>query len=292
MPTQWVVLLEAAPDAGHGPIDGDDLRRLRQALCGSYGGFLLCRDRYALHVAATAASALEALAIVIARWSEAVRQLQLPAWELLRTEVCTRKEFEREFERADGAEIGFQAPERDGAPKEHDEIGRQLLHRAFSDPLTDLLDRQALAIGLETALAARCGCGPIAMVCLDLNDIQRLNAVFAPTTGDQILVAVAQRLAGTLRPRDLFARTGCHEYGVVLDESTEEAAVAVARRMLDTIRVPMVVSGQEIILAPSAGVAMSRPGDTAELVIANAGAALDAARATSARGPALFRSEP
>ena len=55
---------------------------------------------------------------------------------------------------------------------------------------------------------------------------------------------------------------------------------------------PVVVPGEEIILAASAGVAMSRPGDTAELVIANAGAALDAAKATSARGPALFGSEP
>ena len=37
---------------------------------------------------------------------------------------------------------------------------------------------------------------------------------------------------------------------------------------------------------------MSRPGDTAELVIANAGAALDAATATSASGPALFGRSP
>ena len=61
--------------------------------------------------------------------------------------------------------------------------------------------------------------------------------------------------------------------------------------MLDTIRLPMVLSGQEIILAPSAGMAIGRPGDTAEVVIANAGAALNPAKATSARGPALFGSE-
>lgn len=50
-----------------------------------------------------------------------------------------------------------------------------------------------------------------------------------------------------------------------------------ARRVLDTIRLPMVVSGQEIIVAASAGVAMSQPGGTAEMVMANARAALNAA---------------
>lgn len=287
VPEQWVVLLEAACDAAPGPIDADDLQRLHELLGpGRCGGALHSPDRYALQVTATGAGPVDALLDVVARWADGVRRLGLPAWKLVRTEVFTPEDLKREFESAEREVIGVQPPEVHSGP-DHDEIGHELLYRAFSDPLTGLLGRHAFEHRVEAVLAVP---RPVAVVSLDLDRFQAVNARFDGATGDEVLIALAQRLAAMLRPGDLLARLGGDEYGVLLEDSTEEAALAVAERMLDAVRLPMTVSGEELVLSAGAGVAVSQPGESAEAVLGNADAALAAAKAAGG-GPVLYGSE-
>ena len=99
MAGQWTVFLEAAGDGANGGIEGDDVAELLRALDGgANGGFLHSPDRYALQLTTTAANPAEALSGVFFSWADAVRQLGLPCWEVVRAEVLTLEELERDYE--------------------------------------------------------------------------------------------------------------------------------------------------------------------------------------------------
>lgn len=287
MSDRWVVLLEAAREA-HARMDPCDLDRLHDALePGRCGGALYSPDRYALQVTAEGASPVEVLADVVRRWADALRHLRLPAWDLVRTEVFTPEDLELEFERVDLAATSTHHLEFDRGPVEHDEVGLELLRRAFSDPLTGLLDRQAFGHRLERALAPGAG-RPVAMVCLDIDGFDDVNRAFGGATGDEVLVTLAERLRVMLRPGDVLARLGGDEYGILLEDSTEGAALAVAGRMLDAVRLPMVVAEDDLNLSGSAGVVVVRPGESAEAVIANVEVAVGTAKASGGGRPVLY----
>lgn len=288
MANEWVVLLEAAGDAAFGSIDAGELNTLHETLePGHRGGVLHSPDRYALQVTAMGASPIEALLDVAVRWADAVRRLGLPAWKLVRTEVFTPEDLERELEMADRQAIAVQLPEGDSRPDGQDDIGHELLRRAFSDPLTGLLGDQAFRHRLEAMLAIP---RPVGVVSLGLDGFQGINGRFGGARGDEVLIALAQRLAAMLRPTDVLARLAGDEYGVILEACTQDAAQAVAERMLDTVRLPMSISGEELILSASAGVALSQPGENAEAVLDNVHAALAAAKA-GGRGLVLYGSD-
>lgn len=289
---RWVVLVEATRDAGHGAIDGSAVERLHQALDpGSEGGVLHCADRYVLQVATIAVGPVEGIFDVVSRWTDAVGHLNLPAWGLVRAEVLRPEELQREFECAHREATAFQPASANPGREDDDDVGHALLRQAFSDPLTGLLSREALSHRVDAALSASGGQRGVAVVRLDLDGFERVNEAFGGWTGDQILIDVARRLAAMLRPADSLARSGGDEYAIVLKEGTEEGARAVAKRMLDILRLPITASGHEFALTASAGVALSEPGDGAEAVMGKAGVALNTAKAVGGGNAALYGAE-
>ena len=284
MHKSWVVLLEAVGDDRAGDIDAGEVGRLLEALDrGSASGALHCPGRYALQVTTTGASPAEALVDVLSRQADAVRQLDLPSWEVVRTEVFTPEELERELEAAARDEIASVRSLPDLQPEREDE-GPNLLRHAFSDPLTGLLGRAAFAHCLDGALArngrnGRSGRrGGAAVVCLDLDGFRTLNRHLGDTTADEVLVALAQRLAAMLRPEDALARFGGDRYAALLEDVSEDAAVAVAGRLMDAVRRPGMVRGRRVKPGVSAGVAVSGTGDDAQAVLGKAEAALALAK--------------
>lgn len=120
--------------------------------------------------------------------------------------------------------------------KEAEECIRNL---AFYDPLTKLPNRRLLNDRLNQALAAsarsrRHG----ALMFLDLDRFKLLNDTHGHSMGDQLLLAVAERLQSCVRASDTVARLGGDEFVVMLgalDEYTNEAA-AQARLVAEKIR--------------------------------------------------------
>ena len=100
MSGQWIVLVEATDAGGAGDLDQDAVGRLLAALdrdsVGSRGGALHCADRYALQLSVIASGPAEALVSVLCSWADALRELDLPAWKVVRTEVLTPGELERD----------------------------------------------------------------------------------------------------------------------------------------------------------------------------------------------------
>lgn len=248
---------------------------------GFYGRGLYSHDRYAVQVTARATGPGEALSSVLARWMEAVRQLGLPRWRVVRTEVLTVAEFERDLGQADHAADLGGTPIRLSPHGADDDLAQELLRDALSDPVTGLLGRDAFQHLLGAALATSSGHRGVAVACVHL-DVNALEPRLGPAAGDQIRLSMAERLAGTVRPDDALARVGSDVFAAVLTEASAETAVAVAGRMLDAVRRPLTLPGLDFTVPVRAGVAVGQPGEEAATVLARAESAMAAGAATGA----------
>lgn len=285
---EWIVLLEAERAPGAGPIDRLDVGRLRDALDGGrHASALCCADRYAVQVRVTGATPIDALEDVVARWHEVVRRLAIPWWTLVRTEVFTPEELEREHEQAIAVAAPSARPEAFEFVSEDHATSEDLLRRALSDPRTGLAGPDVFEHRVQTRLEDRRTRGILAVVLIAVEPARRPPPAWAGG-GDDLAIALAARLAAVLRREDILARVGDNEYGVLLPEtSTETAALDVSARLLEAVLAPLTIRGQLLTLSASAGVAVSEPMDSATAVLAKATTAL--ATAKMAGGGAVAR---
>lgn len=141
---------------------------------------------------------------------------------------------------------------------ERTELQEQLTRQAFHDPLTGLANRMLFTDRVEHALsrAARVG-EQVAVLMIDLDDFKGVNDTLGHAAGDELLVAVAERLDATVRPGDTVARLGGDEFAVLLEGvSTASDAPRVGHRILDTLRGAVTISGRELFPHGSIGCAI------------------------------------
>ncbi|MDQ4098352.1 MAG: hypothetical protein M3144_10860 [Actinomycetota bacterium] len=105
----WIVLVEASHNGAGGTIEHEELGALLAALdCGGRARALHSPDRYALQVSTSGSDPAEALDSVLSRWSDALRELALPRWEIVRTEVLRPAELKRDLRTVDA--VAWQSP--------------------------------------------------------------------------------------------------------------------------------------------------------------------------------------
>jgi diguanylate cyclase (GGDEF)-like protein len=133
------------------------------------------------------------------------------------------------------------------------------MHQAFHDSLTGLPNRALFLDRLELAHArARRSGSPIAVLFMDLDSLKNVNDSLGHAAGDELLVLVAGRLRRWLRPSDTAARFGGDEFAILLEDlDTSNAAQIVAQRVLDSLREPFAIQGQEVLVGSSIGIASS-----------------------------------
>jgi diguanylate cyclase (GGDEF)-like protein len=156
----------------------------------------------------------------------------------------------------------------------------KLAHQALHDPLTALPNRVLLYDRLTQALLAsgRYG-GDVALLFVDLDGFKDVNDQRGHETGDQLLVAVAQRVRRAVRPSDTPARIGGDEFVVLCDRLPEPGeAERVADRILAALREPFVLGAERIVLSASIGIALARPGEGADEIVGRADTAMYAAK--------------
>jgi diguanylate cyclase (GGDEF)-like protein len=165
----------------------------------------------------------------------------------------------------------------------------ELTRRASVDPLTGLANRALFSQRLRETLAEAGGATP-ALVLLDLDDFKTINDSLGHSHGDEVLMVVAERLRTCLRPADLAARLGGDEFAVLLPEVADEAeAVAVAERLVASMRSPVIVSGREVLARASAGVRLGRAGEEdPERLLRDADMAMYAAKTAGRGGVRVF----
>jgi diguanylate cyclase (GGDEF)-like protein len=152
-----------------------------------------------------------------------------------------------------------------------------LSRRAFHDPLTELPNRTLFRDRLEHALArTRRVHASVGVLLVDLDGFKEINDNFGHEAGDQVLVAVAQRLRASLRPADTVARLGGDEFTVLLEDITSvEEATRVAERIENSLRTPFMVEGHETSVGTSIGIAINLAGrEDPSTLLRNADAAM------------------
>ena len=154
----------------------------------------------------------------------------------------------------------------------------QLAHLAHYDPLTDLPNRLLVQSRLDHALdTAQRENGRLAVLFIDLDRFKDVNDSLGHPVGDELLVAIAQRMRARLRESDTLARLGGDEFLVVLEdihrpEDAAEVAQGLIRLQDAPIRLP---SGHEVYVGVSIGISLyPNDGDSTTELIRQADAAM------------------
>ncbi len=166
-----------------------------------------------------------------------------------------------------------------------------LLYQAFHDPLSALPIRPLFLDRVGQALK-RLGRNPttLAVIYLDIDRFKVINDSLGHPVGDQLLVALATRLTGLVRPGDTLARAGGDEFVMLCEGLSSEAeAVAIADRACTAAAEPIEWSGGDLVLSVSAGIALATsPSTSADLLLRDAEAAMYRAKSQRRDRSAVF----
>jgi diguanylate cyclase (GGDEF)-like protein/PAS domain S-box-containing protein len=157
-----------------------------------------------------------------------------------------------------------------------------LRYLAFHDSLLDMPNRVLFMERLERALAAGRNSGrTVGVIFVDLDNFKFINDSLGHEAGDQMLMAVAERLRMNVRGEDSTARLGGDEFTVLMERvDTDDDAINMARRILTAIQEPVVLVGHEVVPSASIGIALSGPGqDQADVLLRCADQAMYHAKA-------------
>jgi diguanylate cyclase (GGDEF)-like protein len=155
---------------------------------------------------------------------------------------------------------------------------------ALHDSLTGLPNRALMLERLKHASGRARRAGSISAVFfVDLDNFKAVNDTFGHQAGDQLLIAVARRLIGTLRPGDTVARMSGDEFVILCEDMSGKTQTDAVRARIDAaLAVPLVVSGNSLTLTASIGVAFTDGGDDSpERVIHDADLAMYRLKPTS-----------
>ena len=134
----------------------------------------------------------------------------------------------------------------------------RLVHDAVHDSLTGLPNRELFLDRLQVAmLQARHAGGkqPIVMF-LGIDRFKSVNSAFGLIVGDGLLLTLARRLARNLGPQDTLARVGGDQFALLLGQSHAPSDIAMlAERVRRSVRTPVRISGKDIVLTGSIGIA-------------------------------------
>ncbi|WP_305783788.1 putative bifunctional diguanylate cyclase/phosphodiesterase [Symbioplanes lichenis] len=152
---------------------------------------------------------------------------------------------------------------------------------AVTDGLTGLANRTLVGERLEQLAAQPIRPGRHAAVMLiDLDRFKPVNDTFGHEAGDAVLIAAADALRGVIRAGDLAGRLGGDEFTVLLqDLPSREAAGAVATRLLEALRTPVIFGEHVLMVEASIGVVVrDDPAASGETLLQQADTALYAAK--------------
>jgi diguanylate cyclase (GGDEF)-like protein/PAS domain S-box-containing protein len=164
---------------------------------------------------------------------------------------------------------------------ERNSLQAALQHQAFHDSLTNLANRALFSDRVEHAIerGAR-DSTTVGVLLLDLDGFKTVNDSLGHTAGDELLVAVAQRLRTVLRPSDTAARLGGDEFAVLLEDLVgADEAREVAERVIDALGHPFALAGTEVVVQASIGITVAgHVGADPEALLRNADAAMYSAK--------------
>ncbi|WP_020682780.1 bifunctional diguanylate cyclase/phosphodiesterase [Marinobacterium rhizophilum] len=171
---------------------------------------------------------------------------------------------------------------------------RELHDLAYHDYLTGLVNRRLLNEQLGQALREQSYSGrAVALLYLDLDDFKRINDSMGHEVGDQLLVAVANRLRAQVRANDIVARLGGDEFAVVLFISGgQHDLLRLAEKIVQELGRPVRLNNRDLVISTSIGITLApHDGDSASQLLRNADMALYASKRRGKNCVAFFNVE-
>jgi diguanylate cyclase (GGDEF)-like protein len=163
------------------------------------------------------------------------------------------------------------------AREEAREASDRFHHNAQHDPLTGLPNRLMLQHRLEhAAQRAQRSETNAAILFADLDRFKQVNDTYGHPVGDELLLAVARRLAGLVRPGDTLARVSGDEFVFLCEDLHSAQDVEILAKRIDTsFARPFALSSHELSITASVGVAFAGPGeDISNQLVAQADTAM------------------
>lgn len=166
--------------------------------------------------------------------------------------------------------------------------------QAYHDILTRLPNRSLFRDRVNMAInRAQRQKQKLAILFIDLDRFKVINDSLGHTLGDRLLQAVSHRLKSSIRKVDTLSRFGGDEFTLLLPDMEDgEAALHVAHKILDTIKEPFQVTGHEIYIGASIGIALyPEAGENLETLIKHADIAMYRVKNTGKNGAFVFDTE-
>lgn len=133
----------------------------------------------------------------------------------------------------------------------------RLKYLAENDPMTGLSNRSFFEAHLRAEIhrATRVG-GQLGLLFLDIDNFKLVNDSLGHDMGDQLLQQIAQRLSIVMRDGDIVCRLGGDEFAVIVHDMEAETSIgALAKRILDDLRTPILLGQTEHFVTCSIGIA-------------------------------------
>ena len=166
--------------------------------------------------------------------------------------------------------------------------------QAYHDLLTQLPNRALFKDRLSVALTQAQRSGRlVAVLFIDLDRFKLINDSLGHAEGDELLKGVANRLQGCVRRSDTLARLGGDEFTILLpDLSDPEDAALISQKVIDELRRPLTVGGQEVRATASIGIALyPNDGSEAESLVKHADIAMYHVKTAGKNAYAFFSPE-
>ena len=129
---------------------------------------------------------------------------------------------------------------------------------AEHDSLTGLANRYSFEEALRLSITQKPrDKSKLALALFDLDNFKNINDTHGHDIGDELLKRVSKRVCRCLRENELFARLGGDEFAIILSNlHTVDNATRVNKRILACLEKPFIISGIEIIMSASIGIAI------------------------------------
>lgn len=145
---------------------------------------------------------------------------------------------------------------------EEAQLNQRLRRQALRDTLTDLANRHALELEIDSRIEACAACNALCQGCntalllVDLDDFKVVNDLAGHAAGDALLKQIASLLR-SMDPEAFVARLGGDEFALVIDGAAEDDAARLGERIVRSIEaLGFVWNGERFSVGASVGVAL------------------------------------
>lgn len=173
------------------------------------------------------------------------------------------------------------------------QLNRQLELQARFDALTGLANRHQMDLRMQDCLrSALLSKKPFAVMFLNVDHFKRVNDTWGHSVGDELLIAVAQRITARLTREMTLARLGGDAFILLVPECDDDRLNALVTALLEDVRRPLSVCGHTLSTTISAGVSLyPQDGETLHELKLKADAALHRVKEEGRNGWAIYRAE-